>query len=145
MTVFPRRLLHGFSTQIALVVATTLIFFIDKSLRYKGYRWTSRWLILTSPTPHLAIEDLRTARKTAYLIDRAALRSEATCLRRSLALWWWLRWKRIPSDIYIGVNATDGHAWVVHHGIVVNDRPDVATRYIILDPLRLSPVQIARL
>lgn len=141
----PRRVLFAFTTQIALLLASILLFVIDKSLDQKGYRWTSRCLIFTSPTPTSSIDNLSVARRTARLIDRAAARSEASCLRRSLALWWWLRWKGIPSDIRIGVSATDGHAWVVHHDTVINDKPSIADEFLVLDPSRMSPSQIARL
>lgn len=132
-------------TQIALAVATILIFLIDKSLRCKGYRWTSRWLLLTSPNPSYSSDNIVIARQTARLIDRAARRLDATCLRRSLALWWWLRWKGFPSDIRIGVNFTDGHAWVVHHDKVINDSEEVVGRYVVLDPAVMSPAQVAKL
>lgn len=145
MLAYIRRLFFAFSTQAALAIASLLLLLVDKSLQYKGYRWTSRWLLYTSPTPNPSTNRLSVARQTARLIDRAAARSEASCLRRSLVLWWWLRWKRIPSDILIGVNPTDGHAWVEHHHTVINDNLDVAERFMVLDPSRMSPTQIARL
>ncbi|PJF38465.1 MAG: hypothetical protein CUN55_17205 [Phototrophicales bacterium] len=132
-------------TQIALLAATLLVLIIDISLRYKGYRWTSRWLLRTSPTPDASLNDVLVAWQTARLIDRAARRVNASCLRRSLALWWWLRWKGLPSELRIGMNKIDGHAWIVHHNVVINDSADVAQKFVELDPTMLSPNQMARL
>jgi hypothetical protein len=56
-----------------------------------------------------------------------------TCLRRSLAAWWTLRWMKIQSEIRIGVRFTadrpDIHAWVEHCGQPVNDVSWIATLY----------------
>ena len=53
----------------------------------------------------------------------------ANCLTRSLYLWWLLRRRGVDSQLRIGVRLTegvlDGHAWVEHAGLPVNDRPDV--------------------
>ena len=57
----------------------------------------------------------------------------ANCLTRSLYLWWLLRRRGIDSQLRIGVRLTggvlDGHAWVEHVGIPVNDRPDVSADF----------------
>lgn len=61
------------------------------------------------------------------------------CLPRSLSLWRMLRRRGIAAVVRIGARMSerrlDGHAWVEVGGVVVNDRPDVATQFT---PLRLS-------
>ncbi len=63
----------------------------------------------------------------------------ATCLQRSLTLWWLLRRRRIAADLRIGVAQADGelraHAWVEHAGIVLNDDADVGSRFAAFDTL----------
>ncbi len=140
-----QRFIMLLKTQLAIGVATVCVFWVDKALHYKGYRWTSRWLMRLSPTPDPTAQNHLVAIQTARLIQRAANRTDASCLRRSLLLWWWLRWKGLPTDVRIGINAKDGHAWVVHHDVVINDRLNVANDFVILDPARVSPSQIARL
>jgi len=64
-------------------------------------------------------------------------------LRRSLTSWWLLRWQGIPSDIRIGVNMTSGHAWLEHHGYIVNDHPEVAKKFPIVYTDELTPEKLA--
>ena len=63
----------------------------------------------------------------------------ATCLRRSLALWWLLQRRRLPAEVRIGVARDEGrvhaHAWVELAGWVVNDRPAVAQEYSVYSDL----------
>src|SRR5688572_5047360 len=55
-------------------------------------------------------EFVQQARKVARIVDIAAERGayKATCLRRSLLLWWFLRREGIPSDIRFGVRKGEG-------------------------------------
>ena len=57
----------------------------------------------------------------------------ANCLTRSLYLWWLLQRRSIDSQLRIGVRLTDGalegHAWVEHAGVPINDRPDVSANF----------------
>lgn len=63
----------------------------------------------------------------------------ANCLERSLALWWLLGRCGIPSEIRFGVRpapedgSPDFHSWVENEGVVLNDRPDIATEFIPFD------------
>jgi hypothetical protein len=63
----------------------------------------------------------------------------ATCLQRSVALWWMLNQRGIDSAIVIGVHKDDrklhAHAWVEYAGIVLNDRPEVRSEFTVLDTL----------
>jgi hypothetical protein len=57
----------------------------------------------------------------------------ATCLRRSLLLWWLLRREGIETVLRVGVNRDSGvfraHAWVEYLGRPLNDADDVALRF----------------
>ena len=83
------------------------------------------------------VDPMREARRTAELVNAAAWRSlyDATCLRRSLVLWWMLRRRSIDSQLRIGARMEGdnfaAHAWVEYENTVLNDSPDVGTRYAI--------------
>jgi hypothetical protein len=53
----------------------------------------------------------------------------ATCLRRSLLIWWWLRRMGIQTELRIGVKKVDGqlyaHAWIKLGNEIVTDDTDV--------------------
>ena len=61
----------------------------------------------------------------------------ATCLDRSVFLWFLMSQRGLDAGIRIGVafegNRLDGHAWVELDGRVVNDKPDVADRFSVFD------------
>ncbi|NIM71258.1 MAG: lasso peptide biosynthesis B2 protein [Xanthomonadales bacterium] len=84
-------------------------------------------------------EVLATARALAAAVNAAARRGpyRANCLRRSLVLEWWLQRRGIDCRLRIGVDTADGglaaHAWVEHRGVVLNDRPEVAEHYAVLE------------
>jgi hypothetical protein len=82
---------------------------------------------------------IREGRATARLVEAAARRGpyRASCLPRSLALWWLLRRQGIESDLRIGVRKEAGlfeaHAWVELRGLVLNDSGDVGERFAAFD------------
>lgn len=139
----PRRLRR----LVRVALAGCLLRVIDLALRLTSYRRVTRWLLALSPTPDPAHINQRRARRAARLINSTArLRPfRVTCLRRSLALWWLLRWYSLPSHLRFGVNPTDGHTWVEHHQHVINDRYDIASRYAVLYQDELSPEKMAAL
>ncbi len=61
----------------------------------------------------------------------------ASCLDRSVFLWFLMRRHGVDGQIRIGVTfdagKLDGHAWVELDGVVVNDAPDVALRFAVFD------------
>jgi transglutaminase superfamily protein len=71
------------------------------------------------------------AQRVAQIVSMAAGHGiyKATCLRRSLLLWWFLREEGIHSEICFGVRLVDqqlqAHAWVEIQEIVVNDSPEI--------------------
>ena len=56
-----------------------------------------------------------------------------------MALWFTLRQHGLDGDIRIGVVANDGgsgidgHAWVEYRGTVLNDEPDIGSRFAVFD------------
>jgi hypothetical protein len=71
------------------------------------------------------------ARVVAIAAGRGPVR--ATCLRRSLLLWWLLRRDGIETILRVGVNRDGGslhaHAWVEYMGRPLNDAQDIALRF----------------
>jgi hypothetical protein len=106
------------------------------ALALLGYKRTQRLLLRFAP-PTVEPPTLTEAqmRRIGQLVNLAANRGlyRATCLKRSLALWWILRQRGIDSDLRFGVrrgdNKIDAHAWVEYQGLVLNDRATVNTDY----------------
>ena len=73
------------------------------------------------------------AQATARLVDAVGYRLRATCLRRSVTLWWLLHRRGIDSKINLGAHKATGqfkgHAWVELNGIVLNDHPCIAHKF----------------
>lgn len=114
-------------------------------LRLFGYNRTWRLLAASAlrPGPRRDPGDVDLV---ARAVNRAARRwpSEPTCLARSLVLWWFLRRRGWPADVWVGVRreaaAMEAHAWVELSGRVLNDRPDVRDRYVAFEqPLAAAP------
>lgn len=86
------------------------------------------------PTPHSAV-DPDTVQSIARMMKVAARYSlrHATCLERSLVLWWLLRRRGIGANIQIGVrkdsDQIEAHAWVELDGVVINDYPDIGATF----------------
>lgn len=130
---FPEKRLLAFSLLATRIVTVSLALF--------GYRRThavlSRW-----PRPRarsFSDESTRLARakSVARIVNLAAGSGpvRATCLRRSLLLWWLLRRDGIETVVKVGVHrggdgALDAHAWVEYLGLPLNDTDDVADRFI---------------
>ena len=83
----------------------------------------------------VAAEELK---RVGELVNIAAWRGvyTATCLRRSLVLWWLLRRRGFDSQVRIGIRKNGGeftsHAWVEWEGVVINDTADIADLYIVV-------------
>ena len=90
-------------------------------------------LVLLSDT-----QILERARENAQMVGIAAQYGlyKATCLRRSLLTWGFLRRQGIESQICFGVRMCtrklEAHAWLEYKGIVVNDSLEVHERYTAL-------------
>lgn len=131
--------------RIMLAQAAMLIPLISIGLRVLGRQRLMRWLDRLGrsagrarPTEQL----LDYARRAAYLTNAAAGRRflQATCLQRSIALWWLLQREGIETRLVLGARKVQGefqaHAWVEYEGEVLNDRPDVRARYAVFGGLR---------
>ncbi len=61
----------------------------------------------------------------------------ATCLPRSLTLWWLLGCQGISTELRLGARQVAGqfeaHAWVEYQGAVLNDTEDVQQRFATFD------------
>ena len=61
----------------------------------------------------------------------------ASCLHRSLVLWWLLGREGFASDLRLGAQKAEGqfeaHAWVEYQGTVLNDTEDVHQRFATFD------------
>jgi len=123
-----------------LAVALPATPLVALSLAFFGYRRThaamSRW-----PRPRASrlsneSDRLARAKSAARVVGIAAASGpvRASCLRRSLLLWWLLRREGIESVVRVGVQpsgdgALDAHAWVEYLGRPLNDTDDVAERF----------------
>lgn len=128
MTPYQRRLLAR--SLVLLPLAAAL-------LRLQGLGWIQR-RTLARPAPPTGVDvssRLRVATEAAEVVDLAARRGpwRANCLQRSTVLWRELNRRGVDADLRIGVRAGDTspamHAWVEVDGRIVNDRPDVASRF----------------
>lgn len=61
----------------------------------------------------------------------------ASCLDRSVFLWFIMRQHSLTGDLRIGIatsgDVIDGHAWVEHDGWVLNDRQDISDDFAVFD------------
>ena len=125
--------------RIVLAAAAVVAPVAHLLLRTAGYGRTRLLGERLSPAPHPVREGRDRAVRTARLVWVADRRvpGSRTCLSRSLALWYLLRWQRVDSDLRIGVRAgagpLDAHAWVEHQGHPLNDDEGVAARYATLE------------
>jgi len=129
-----------FAQAVVLLPLTVL------SLRLFGFQKTRDLLAAWVPADVLddAAVDREHVRATARMM-RFALAGgfiHASCLPRSLVLWFLLRRQRIQAHLRIGVRKEqaelDAHAWVECLGVIANDRRRVSTRWNAFDGL--SPV-----
>jgi hypothetical protein len=108
-----------------------------------GFRRWQALLARLAPVGAAAVGDeaalVRQGRAAARLVEAAARRGpyRATCLPRSVTLWWLLRRRGIDSDLRIGVRKEAGkfeaHAWVELRGLVLNDDEEVRERFAAFD------------
>lgn len=112
-------------------------------LRLCGLQRTQAVLVLwakpTSSEPSKAQVPLISA--TNQMVQSAARYSKlwTNCLKKSLVLWYLLRYQGIAAQIQIGARLEQGqflaHAWVEYQGFVVGDYQDVGQHYTALDRL----------
>ena len=142
-----KRLFLPRRNKLVRIGVAILLVVLDFGLTRTSYRRISKLLITLSPSPDLSRRDMKRATQVARLVNTVARHPtiQASCLRRTLLTWWILRWLRLPSEVRIGINGAGGHAWLEHHGIVINDRFDVLTQYPIIYTDELTPEKMAKL
>jgi hypothetical protein len=118
------------------LISYILLPLVDISLRFKGLRVTATALAKScpQPEPNKTVE-LSEIRRIVQMVKLAAKYSlGASCLRKSLVLWYLLRRKGIETELRIGSRRNEekfeGHAWIEYQGMVLNDTPDVRERFV---------------
>jgi hypothetical protein len=131
-----------------LLQSAALLPLMALGLRLYGFQ---RWFARLNHSAHLQSSALSPhssvliAKRTAALVRLTTRYTpfHATCLHRSLTLWWLLRRQGIPGDLRIGVRRQDGrfeaHAWVEYQSTVLNDTPDVNQRFAAFDEVIVPP------
>jgi len=119
--------------------AVLLLPCIGASLRLRGYKRTQEWLQKRLDGRELTLlpaEVLRDmVQKTCRMVKAAEHYgiARATCLEESLALWYLLGRKGIPSRLRIGVRKQsekfEAHAWVEYEGVALNQRDELHHHY----------------
>lgn len=133
---FRRARALSFRGALAVVRAFGWIAIIRLGVRFLHYpalvAWLDRGLPRGGPAEGTAAVIVK---RSVTAVDIAARNSwpRPKCLARSLALRRMLRAAGIPAEMKIGVarpgDGFEAHAWVEVEGRVVNDAPDIATRF----------------
>lgn len=116
--------------------ALVLLPVVGIGLRVAGLRRLQRfmgWACPKSAPPAPAGQEWAHAAARAVQLASAHGPYRATCLVRSLLLWWWLRRAGLAGDLRIGIRK-DGtrlaaHAWVEYERVPLGDAPDVGQRF----------------
>ena len=134
-------MIHKKPKDVFLVLQTMLLFHaFDICLRVWPFERVLSWVLTRSrretargskaENDHI----IETMRRTIVLIRKFDWRSRLDCLPRSLAVYWVLRRRGLPSELVMGVkkNPFGAHAWVEVDGDVISDYGDEHTGYIVL-------------
>jgi hypothetical protein len=125
--------------------AAALLPLISLSLRLRGFRSTQASLqkhIASAASSRYGPSDpakAPLAALTARMVSSAAYRSlgTATCLEKSLVLWWLLGRQGISSSVRIGTRKTgqkfEAHAWVEYDGVALNEPEEAHKHYAAFD------------
>lgn len=117
------------------VLTRLLLHVVHVALLRLGYVRTRRLLEKTSPAPDPDRRALERARQVGITVNLSARRGswDKSCLRRSLVAWWVLRWVQVPTELTFGLSLHGdrplAHAWLEHHGQVVNDALNISVMY----------------
>jgi hypothetical protein len=130
-------------TEMRLILsAFFLLPFLNFLLRVIGY--TRLYHLIESLTPiaeelPMTSRSLQISKSIAHAVNIGANHGvyRATCLRRSLLVFWYLRSFNMACKIRFGVRLVNGdleaHAWVEWQDIVINDERDVIERFSVLE------------
>lgn len=135
------RRLTGFERGI-VVEAAAVLAVTWAGLRLAGFRrWKTAlaWLapsVETGPSGSAALESARVIAR----MDSAAARNlffHASCLEKSMVLWWLLRSRGIPAELRVGARKQaerfEAHAWVEFEGTVLNDFSETHLHFVPFD------------
>jgi len=121
-----------------LVEALLLTTFIPAGFRFLGVARTQtclrRWASLrrNHPPPANFQSAIRNALLAQSILKRN-WRTEQTCLSRSFLLWAMLLRRGVDTNLRVGFRKRDetleGHAWVEHNGVPLNEDPSVVRTY----------------
>jgi hypothetical protein len=123
-----------------LFQAVLLLPIIHFALSFLGYYRLQRLMdklfpLKLSNTPRPETEILHQAREIARIVSIAAQHGffRASCLRKSLLVWWFLRRQGVQSNICFGVQMIDhqleAHAWVEYKDNIINDSASFIKNY----------------
>jgi len=115
--------------------AAVLLPVISASLRMRGFRATQEFLLRFLPLDHrtthsdpaCVADDQEQTQSIARMVNAAVRHGwpAATCLEKSLALWWLLRRHGVACELRIGARKIGGkfeaHAWVERDGVALNE------------------------
>jgi hypothetical protein len=127
-----------------LLEAIVLLPAIHGALMLLGYTRLKRGMEKMFPfrTVFLTVNEtdrFQRAQEIASIVSIAAQHGvyKASCLRRSLLTWWFLRLEEINGQICFGVRMVnqrlEAHAWVEYHGRIVNDSQSVRSTFRVLE------------
>lgn len=117
-------------SQRRLLVWVILVLpWIEIGLRLRGLRWTQAQLARFVPTRPIRDDISPEVINMLVRWAAAAVPFPATCLRRSLVLWWLLKRRGVASEIKIGAQRNTGpfkaHAWVEWDGGQSDSPPEL--------------------
>ena len=120
----PRRAKELFLRTVFLLPVITI------SLRLSGFQKTKQRLqdaLTHRKSEPIAADRASSVSMTTRMVWAAARNSPfpATCLERSLSLWWLLARQGIPTQLRIGVKTAEqkfsAHAWVEYEGVALGE------------------------
>ena len=130
------------AVETAALLAATRIGLRVAGLRRWKTRVMRRAVRKVSPSP--GAEQMAAARKIVRIQERVVrhLTWHASCLERSLALWWQLNRRGIAAEMRIGARKEAGrfeaHAWVEVGNVVLNDSGETHRHFAPFDGSILS-------
>ena len=152
---------------IRKLIGTTITYLTQKTRTWKKFSNTERWLVLqalilfplvasflklwglkrtyyfwsfflSEPEPR-SLSLLHTTVRSVQIA--AKYHTWATCLRKSLVLWFLLRRQKIAAELQIGTRFEgkefQAHAWVEYQGNVIGDRHSVQQHFTTFNNLNL--------
>ena len=123
-----------------LIRSLILLPLVDLCLKLWGLQRTHTLLSYLLPQPIRSASQLHTTVNAVKIA--AKYHTWATCLRKSLVLWFLLRRQGIAAELQIGTRFNEGefqaHAWVEYQGDVVGDRRSIREYFTTFNNLKLE-------